>query len=258
MLIDWHQVYAAVWRSHSRKLKPVNRLDPVRLDELKGIDKQKHALCDNTQHFVEGKTSNHAMLWGARGTGKSSLIKAVLNELAPQGLRMVQIDKDELSHLPEILDSLEEADQQFRFVIFCDDLSFEEGESSYKPLKTLLEGGLELPPEHVRLYATSNRRHLLPEKQSENQLSGLVDGEVHYADSLEDKLALSDRFGLSLSFYPANWENYFAIVESLFAGLDVDPHQLHEAARLYAMSRGSHSGRTAKQFYQYYRASLGV
>lgn len=256
MLIDWHQVYAAVWRSHSQKLKPVNRLDPVRLDELKGIDRQKQALLDNTRHFVEGNTSNHAMLWGARGTGKSSLIKAVLNDMAPQGLRMVQVDKDELSHLPEILDSLEEADEQFRFVIFCDDLSFEEGESGYKPLKTLLEGGLELPPEHVRLYATSNRRHLLPEKQSENQLSGLVDGEVHYADSLEDKLALSDRFGLNLSFYPANWENYFAIVETLFADLEIDKQQLHEAARLYAMGRGSHSGRTAKQFYQYYRASL--
>lgn len=256
MRVDWHQVYAAIWRSHTQKLKPVHRLDPVRLSELKGIDKQKQALLDNTRHFVEGKTSNHALLWGARGTGKSSVIKAVLNEMAQQGLRMVQIDKDDLGYLPEILDSLEDEDEQFRFVIFCDDLSFEEGESSYKPLKTLLEGGLELPPEHVRLYATSNRRHLLPEKQSENQLSGLVDGEVHYADSLEDKLALSDRFGLTLSFYPANWENYFAIVESLFSGLAIDTEQLHEAARLYAMGRGSHSGRTAKQFYQYYRSSL--
>jgi hypothetical protein len=256
MRVDWHQVYAAIWRSHSQKLKPVHRLDPVRLDELKGVDKQKQALMDNTRHFVEGKTSNHALLWGARGTGKSSLIKAVLNELAPSGLRMVQVDKDDLSYLPEILDSLEDEDEQFRFVILCDDLSFEEGESSYKPLKSLLEGGLELPPEHVRLYATSNRRHLLPEKQSENQLSGLVDGEVHYADSLEDKLALSDRFGLTLSFYPANWDNYFAIVESLFKEHAVDTAQLHEAARLYAMGRGSHSGRTARQFFQYYSASL--
>ncbi len=254
MRIDWHQVYAAVWRSHSQKLKPVQRLDPVRLVDLKGVDKQKQAIMDNTLHFIDGKTSNHALLWGARGTGKSSLIKAVLNELAEQGLRMVQIDKDDLGYLPEILDALEEEDDQFRFVVFCDDLSFEAGEFSYKPLKTLLEGGLELPPDHVRLYATSNRRHLLPEKQSENQLSGLVDGEVHYADSLEDKLALSDRFGLTLSFYPANWENYFAIVESLFVDIKVDQQQLHEAARLYAMGRGSHSGRTAKQFYQYYRA----
>lgn len=256
MLIDWHQYHAAIWRTHSQKLKPIERLDPVRLAELKGIEKQKQALLDNTRHFVEGKTSNHAILWGARGTGKSSLIKAMLNELATQGLRMIQVDKDDLTYLPEILDYLEEADDKFRFVIFCDDLSFEEGESTYKPLKTLLEGGLELPPEHVRLYATSNRRHLLPEKQSENQMSGVVDGEVHYADSLEDKLALSDRFGLNLSFYPAHWEHYFSIVESLFDGLDIDRQQLHEAARLYAMGRGSHSGRTAKQFYQYYRATL--
>ncbi|WP_273149495.1 ATP-binding protein [Methylophaga thiooxydans] len=256
MRIDWHQVYAAIWRSHSQKLKPVQRLDPVRLSELKGIDKQKTAIVENTQHFIDGKTSNHALLWGARGTGKSSLIKALLNELAPSGLRVVQIDKDDLGYLPEILDALEQEDEQFRFIIFCDDLSFEEGESSYKPLKTLLEGGLELPPEHVRLYATSNRRHLLPEKKSENQLSGLVDGEIHYADSLEDKLALSDRFGLTLSFYPANWESYFDIVMSLFTGVTVDKEQLHEASRLYAMGRGSHSGRTARQFYQFYRASL--
>lgn len=256
MRIDWHQTYAAVWRSHSQKLKAVQRLDPVKLDDLQGIEKQKQAILTNTQHFVAGQTSNHALLWGARGTGKSSLIKAVLNVFATEGLRMIQLDKDDLHHLPEILDSLEQ-DAQFRFIIFCDDLSFEEGESSYKPLKTLLEGGLELPPEHVRLYATSNRRHLLPEKQSENQLSGLVDGEVHYADSLEDKLALSDRFGLTLSFYPGHWDNYFAIVEALFADIPVDAGQLHEAARLFAMSRGSHSGRTAKQFYQYYSATIG-
>lgn len=256
MRIDWHQVYAAIWRSRSEKLKPVTRLDPVRFYELQGIDKQKRALIDNTQHFLEGKTSNHALLWGARGTGKSSLIKALLNELAPNGLRIIQIDKDDLSYLPDILDDLEQEHEQFRFIIFCDDLSFEAGESSYKPLKTLLEGGIELPPERVRLYATSNRRHLLPEKQSENQLSGLVDGEVHYADSLEDKLALSDRFGLTLSFYPADWENYFAIVETLFADTLTDRDKLHEAARLFAMGRGSHSGRTAKQFYQFYLAKL--
>ena len=256
MRIDWHQTHAAIWRAHGEKLKAVTRLDPVTLDELKGIDQQKAALLTNTRHFVEGKTSNHALLWGARGTGKSSVVKAILNELAPAGLRIVQLDKDDLHWLPDILDLLEADYEQFRFIIFCDDLSFEEGESSYKPLKTLLEGGLELPPEQVRLYATSNRRHLLPERQSENQLSGLVDGEVHYADSLEDKLALSDRFGLSLSFYPANWDNYFAIVEQLFADVALDKQQLMDAAKLYAMGRGSHSGRTAKQFYQQYLASL--
>jgi hypothetical protein len=256
MRVDWHQVYAAVWRSHSQKLKPIQRLDPVRFTDLQGIERQKQALIDNTVNFIEGKPSNQALLWGSRGTGKSSIIKALLNEYASQGLRIVQVDKDDLGFLPDILDMLEQESEQFRFIILCDDLSFDEGESSYKPLKSLLEGGLELPPEHVRLYATSNRRHLLPEKQSENQASGLVDGEIHYADSLEDKLALSDRFGLTLSFYPGNWEHYFSIVQALFADTEVDQDSLQEAARLYAMGRGSHSGRTAKQFFQYYRGSL--
>lgn len=256
MRIDWHQFHAAIWRSNSQQLKPITRLDPVTMTDLQGIDQQKQALLDNTRNFLEGKTSNHSLLWGARGTGKSSLIKALLNELAGDGLRMVQIDKADLAWLPEILDALELEDEQFRFIIFCDDLSFEAGETSYKPLKTLLEGGLELPPSDVLLYATSNRRHLLPEQQSENQLSHVIDGEIHYVDSLEDKLALSDRFGLTLSFYPANWEHYFDIVDSLFYGLTITKQQLHEAAQSYAMGRGSHSGRTAKQFYLYYRATL--
>jgi predicted AAA+ superfamily ATPase len=176
--LDWHQIHAAVWRAHSQKLKAITRLDPVQLDQLIGIEQQKQQLVENTRRFVEGETSNHALLWGARGTGKSSLIKAVLNQFADQGLRILQIDKAELNWLPEILDDLE--DRPFRFVIFCDDLSFEEGDEGFKPLKSLLEGGLELPPEHVRIYATSNRRHLMPEQQSENQASRVVDGEVHY------------------------------------------------------------------------------
>jgi hypothetical protein len=255
-MIDWHQHHAAVWRGNSKKLKAVRRLDAVSLDGLKGIDQQKQALEENTEHFVAGKSCNHALLWGARGTGKSSLIKAMLPKFCEQGLRMIQVDKDDLSDLPDILDLLEEIEANFWFVIFCDDLSFDEGDLCYKPLKSLLEGGLELPPANVLFYATSNRRHLMPEKQSENQVSGLVDGEVHYADSLEDKLALSDRFGLALSFYPSNWENYFAIIHALFADMEVDKQKLHEAARLFAMGRGSHSGRTARQFYNEYSASL--
>jgi predicted AAA+ superfamily ATPase len=246
--LDWHQIHAAVWRAHSQKLKAITRLDPVQLDQLIGIEQQKQQLVENTRRFVEGKTSNHALLWGARGTGKSSLIKAVLNQFADQGLRILQIDKAELNWLPEILDDLE--DRPFRFVIFCDDLSFEEGDEGFKPLKSLLEGGLELPPEHVRIYATSNRRHLMPEQQSENQASRVVDGEVHYTDSLEDKLALSDRFGLWLSFYPHSWDTYLDMVDSLFANIAVDRDLLHEQAKQYAMRRASHSGRTAIQFYR--------
>jgi hypothetical protein len=135
-------------------------------------------------------------------------------------------------------------------VIFCDDLSFEEGDEGFKPLKSLLEGGLELPPEHVRIYATSNRRHLMPEQQSENQASRVVDGEVHYTDSLEDKLALSDRFGLWLSFYPHSWDTYLDMVDSLFVNIAVDRDLLHEQAKQFAMRRASHSGRTAIQFYR--------
>ena len=246
--LDWHQIHAAVWRAHSQKLKAITRLDPVQLDQLIGIDEQKQQLLENTQRFLNGETSNHALLWGSRGTGKSSLIKALLNQFANQGLRMLQIDKAELGWLPEILDDLE--DRPFRFIIFCDDLSFEQGEEGFKPLKSLLEGGLELPPEHVRIYATSNRRHLMPEQQSENQASRVVDGEVHYADSLEDKLALSDRFGLWLSFYPPSWDTYLAMVDSLFKQVSNVPENLHEKAKQFAMRRASHSGRTAVQFYR--------
>lgn len=246
--LDWHQIHAAVWRAHSQKLKAITRLDPVQLDQLIGIDEQKQQLLENTQRFLNGETSNHALLWGSRGTGKSSLIKALLNQFANQGLRMLQIDKAELGWLPEILDDLE--DRPFRFIIFCDDLSFEQGEEGFKPLKSLLEGGLELPPEHVRIYATSNRRHLMPEQQAENQASRVVDGEVHYADSLEDKLALSDRFGLWLSFYPPSWDTYLAMVDSLFEQVSNVPENLHEKAKQFAMRRASHSGRTAVQFYR--------
>ncbi|MCX4190087.1 ATP-binding protein [Methylophaga sp. OBS3] len=245
--IDWHQFHAAIWRSNSQKLKAVTRLDPIRLSQLVGVEEQKAALVENTKRFLQGESSHHVLSWGSRGTGKSSLIKALLNEFADQGLRMLQLDKDDLKWLPDIMDDLE--DRPFKFIIFCDDLSFEESDDSYKPLKSLLEGGLEMPPAHVRIYATSNRRHLLPERQSENQNSRVVDGEIHYADSIEDKLALSDRFGLWLSFYPNAWDNYFAIVDSLFADKNIDKDKLHEAARFFAMTRASHSGRTAKQFY---------
>lgn len=246
--LDWHQIRAAVWRAHTQKLKAITRLDLIKLDQLIGIEEQKKQLVENTRRFVNGETSNHALLWGSRGTGKSSLIKALLNEFADQGLRMLQIDKAELGWLPEILDDLE--DRPFRFVIFCDDLSFEQGEEGFKPLKSLLEGGLELPPEHVRIYATSNRRHLMPEQQSENQASRVVGGEVHYSDSLEDKLALSDRFGLWLSFYPPSWDTYLAMVDTLFEHVSVDRSLLHEQAKQFAMRRASHSGRTAVQFYR--------
>ncbi len=254
MNIDWPNISAAVWRLKSEKLQPVSRLDPVSLDDLLGIDAQKQALVNNTRRFLNGEAAQHTLLWGSRGTGKSSLIKAVLNHFSADGLRMIQLDKAALEFLPELLDKL--AERPFHFVIVCDDLSFEARDVSYKPLKSLLEGGLEQPPENVLLYASSNRRHLMPEQQEENQASRVVGQEVHYTDSLEDKLALSDRFGLWLSFYPPDWDVYFEMIEHHLTDAGVTRSDWEAAAKQFATSRASHSGRTARQFAERWQAGL--
>lgn len=254
MNIDWPNVHAAVWRVKSEKLQPVTRLDPIQLEDLLGVEAQKQALVDNTRRFLNGQRAQHTLLWGSRGTGKSSLIKALLNHFATDGLRMIQLDKNALDFLPELLDKL--AERPFHFVIVCDDLSFEDRDVSYKPLKSLLEGGLEQPPENVLLYASSNRRHLLPEQQAENQASRVVGQEVHYTDSLEDKLALSDRFGLWLSFYPPDWAVYFEMIENHLKHIDVTRSDWEMAAKQFATSRASHSGRTARQFAERWQAGL--
>ncbi len=247
MLFDWKDVPAAVWRSRRSLLRPVKQLDPVRLQELLAIDEQKQKLVANTKAFLAGGAANNVLLWGSRGTGKSSLIKALLNDYFDQGLRVIEVDKNDLIDLPEIVDDIRELEQ--RFIVFCDDLSFAEGEQSYKALKSVLEGSIELPPDNVIIYATSNRRHLLPEKQSDNQQTRLVEGELHYGDTVEETLSLADRFGLWLSFYPLSWEDYFNIVDSYFENYQGDRKVLHEAGRQFALQRASHSGRTAKQFY---------
>jgi uncharacterized protein len=246
-MLDWLSTCAAVWRPRRRALHAVSRLDAVQLDDLLGIDTQKAALLANTQRFVSGLPANNALLWGARGTGKSSLIKALLNALAPQGLRVIEVDKDDLGDLPDIVDDIRKLRQ--RFIIFCDDLSFEAGEGGYKHLKSVLEGSIELPPENVLIYATSNRRHLMPEHQSDNKGATLRDGELHFGDAVEEKLSLVDRFGLSLSFYPASWDDYFAVVDYLFRHQPAGAEQRHRAARQFALDRAGHSARVAKQFW---------
>jgi predicted AAA+ superfamily ATPase len=249
-MIDWNTTYAAIWRQRQTYLRPVKQLDAIQLDDLLGIDTQKQQLLANTERFLQGQPANNALLWGSRGTGKSSLIKAMLNHYKTLGLRLVEVDKQDLIYLPEIVDDIRE--QNYRFIVYCDDLSFDAGETQYKALKSVLEGSIELPPENVLIYATSNRRHLLPEQMSDNLNSKLVDGEVHYADAIEEKISLSDRFGLWLSFYPQHANTYLDIVDHYFADYVGDRTALHKAALDFAHLRASKSGRAAKQFYQTY------
>src|SRR3990167_7796058 len=244
-MIDWISTHAAVWRSNKGYLKPVKHLDPVTLDHLLGIERQKALVVANTERFLRGEPANNMLLWGARGTGKSSLIKALLNHYAKDGLRVIQIDKEDLVQLLDIVDDVRDRDE--RFIVFCDDLSFEEGERGYKALKSVLEGSIELPPENVRIYATSNRRHLLPESIRDNVASKVRDTEILYADAIEEKISLSDRFGLWLSFYPIDQEQYLAMVDALFGGV-TDRTVLHLEAIRFATSKGGRSGRAAQQF----------
>lgn len=246
-MIDWNSTYAAIWRPRQAYLRPAHQIDPIRLEQLLGIDAQKHQLMANTERFLSGLPANNALLWGARGTGKSSLVKALLNAYKSRGLRIVEIDKQDLVYLPEIVDDIREQPQ--RFIVYCDDLAFDAGDSLYRPLKSVLEGSIELPPENVLFYATSNRRHLLPEHMRDNLDSQLINDEVHYADAIEEKISLSDRFGLRLAFYPQQTATYLEIVDSYFAGFNGDREALHKAAMDFARQNAAKNGRTAKQFF---------
>ncbi len=255
-MIDWNNTYAAIWRQRQQYLRPVKQFDPISLDQLLGIDSQKQQMIANTERFLAGLNANNALLWGARGSGKSSLVKALLNAYKDRGLRLIELDTDALLILPEILDDIREYAQ--RFIIYCDDLSFEAGDSLYKPLKSILEGSIEPPPENVLLYATSNRRHLLPELMRDNLDTRLIDGEVHYSDAIEEKISLSDRFGLRLSFYPPNTENYLEIIDAYFADYQGDRECLHKQALDFAHLHAAKNGRTAKQFYKAFSSKSSV
>ncbi|HSH56436.1 MAG TPA: ATP-binding protein [Halomonas sp.] len=249
--VDWSRDVAALWQRHALggRLLPVPPRDALSLDDLLGIERQKLALVDNTRAFLQGLPANHALLWGSRGSGKSSLIRALLNSLADEGLRLVQVDRHDLSGLPMLVEQLRHHDQ--RFVVYCDDLSFEGHDDAYKALKSVLDGALTGPPPNVLLYATSNRRHLLPESMSDNAGSRLVGDELHHGDAVEEKISLSDRFGLWLGFHPFNQDVYLEAcchwVSQLGQAEDWGAEARAEAIR-FATLRGGRSGRAAWQF----------
>lgn len=231
------------------RLFPIDQPHLFDLDDLVGVDRAIASLLANTDQFVSGLPSNHVLLFGERGTGKSSAVKGLLGRFGGRGLRMVEVHKDDLMHLPRILDALRGAPH--RFVLFCDDLSFDAGETRYRELKAALEGSLVAPPENVRIYATSNRRHLLPETMADNRAASLDEqGELHMGEAVEEKLALSDRFGLVLGFYGFDQDTYLAIVERYArkSGVRADPRTLRAEALRWALRRSSRSGRTARQF----------
>ncbi|HSW18233.1 MAG TPA: ATP-binding protein [Ramlibacter sp.] len=246
---------AVAWRYRKRSsghgaLEPVRHVASISLADLKEIDGQKEKIQRNTLQFVQGLPANNVLLTGARGTGKSSLIKACLNEYAPQGLRLIEVDKADLTDLPDIVDVVAELPE--KFMVFCDDLSFEDGEPGYKALKSILDGSVSAASPNVLIYATSNRRHLLPEYMKENlSYTHTDDGEVHPGEVIEEKISLSERFGLWVSFYPFSQDEYLAIVAQWLSSFGIDAQRIGAArpeALVWALERGSRSGRVAYQF----------
>ncbi|HUQ29169.1 MAG TPA: ATP-binding protein [Usitatibacter sp.] len=245
---DW-KAHAYRWRKHAQGgyLEAVRHPHDIRFADLKDIDEQKRRLRDNTAQFVAGRAANNVLLTGARGTGKSSLVKAALNEFASKGLRLIEVDKRDLVDLPDIVDLV--GDRKERYVIFCDDLSFEASDAGYKSLKVALDGSIAGSADNVLIYATSNRRHLMPEFMDENLEAKHVGGEIHPGETTEEKISLSERFGVWLSFYPFDQEQYLDIADHWVATLGGKvSEESRKAALLWALERGFRSGRVAWQF----------
>ncbi|WP_349742122.1 ATP-binding protein [Roseateles cavernae] len=252
MAPDWAASVAFRYRKRNGRpqLEPVRHVAPIRLQDLKEVEAQKEKLLRNTEQFVAGRPANNVLLTGARGTGKSSLIKACLNEFADRGLRLIEVDKSDLVELPDLVDLV--AERLERFVIFCDDLSFDEGELGYKALKSMLDGSVSVAGDNVLIYATSNRRHLLPEQMKDN-LAVKYDenGELHPGEAIEEKISLSERFGLWVSFYPFSQQEYLEICAQWQRYHGMDEAQIatsRQSALVWALERGSRSGRVAYQF----------
>ncbi len=246
-IFDAFRAFQAYSRQDILLLKGIKDPDPVRFRELKGIDAVIQGLKANTEQFLGGLPCNNVLLYGPRGTGKSSAVKAVFNAYAGRGLRMIEMQRDTLVHTLEVAEMIKKRKE--KFIIYCDDLSFEEDEKSYRQIKTVLEGGLETRPANMLIYATSNRRHLMPEKTSDN-LPVLTDGELHPADSLEEKLSLSDRFGLRFGFPHFDMETYLSIIDNYahLKKIGLQQQELREKAMQWSMAHGSFSGRAARQF----------
>lgn len=259
--VDWDSPTAAFrWRKKNGRgaLVPIARISPVSLPDLFFVERQKTLLEQNTRQFLQGKPANNVLLTGARGTGKSSLVKACLNEFSDQGLRLIEVDKNDLVDLDEISELI--ASRPESFILYCDDLSFDEGDSSYKALKVALDGSVAAQPDNILIYATSNRRHLLPEKMSDNDgYSRNEDGDLHSSETVEEKISFSDRFGLWLSFYPYSQDEYLFIMAHWLRSFGCTEDQISAAtqeALQWALHRGSRSGRTAWQFARDYAGRI--
>jgi uncharacterized protein len=241
------------WRWRKRNgigaLQVIERINPISLADLQHIEPQRDELERNTRQFLAGLPANNALLWGPRGTGKSSLVKALFNAYVDQGLRLVEVERMDLVDLPDIVDAI--SVRPGRYVIFCDDLSFDEHDSTYRALKTVLDGSVLATPDNIVIYATSNRRHLVPERLRDNLDARAVDGEIHQSEAVEEKISLSERFGLWLSFHPFNQDRYLDIARHWVRTLGVevvDPLAVERAALQWALLHGSRSGRAAYQF----------